>query len=299
MKRIRLSNSANELMLRCERLFQIERLLVGARSKYDAAHFSRGHAWGKGVQVYLLTGDMEKALFHAWLAYWPEIEDKPKISVIRTLHALICAQRTLDEIREKYEVVSFNGHPAVELGYKLNIDAIYYYVGFIDLVLKNRETGLYVVAEVKYTGSWLDVDAMFFNSPQAIAYSIALDKIIGTELSEYGVLYIICQDKEAKPQYIQFHVKEWEKSLRDRLKWFLTLGLDVKRIQEMRELNHFPQRVISCIRFNKICQHFGTCGLSAGDKERDDEVDPHEEAGRYQFEYNLDTVIQDHLKRGV
>jgi len=295
MKRIRLSHSSQDLLITCERLFQIERLLVGQRNIYEAAHFSRGHAFGKGVQVYLLTGDIDKAVYQAWLSYWPEIEDYPKTTLHRTLHALMCAQKSLDEIREKYEVVSFNGLPAVELGVKLNIDEIYYHVGFIDLVLKNRETGLYVILEIKYTGSWLDVDGMFMNSGQGIGYSIALDAIVGNKLSEYGVLYFICQDSDAKPQYIRFHIKEWEKTLKDRLKWFITLGLDVKRIQEMRELNHFPQRARSCIRFNRNCQHFGTCGLTAGERERDDEIDPHE--NRYQFTYNLEDVIKEHLER--
>jgi len=295
MKRIRLSNSTIELLLRCERLFQIERLLKGVRTREQAPVLSRGHGFGKGVQVYLLTQNMDKALYHAWLDYWPELEDSPKTTVRRTLHALLCAQKDLDEILEKYEVVSFNGIPAVELGIKLNIDETFYYVGFIDLVLRNKESGLYVVLEIKYTGSWLSADAMFMNSPQGLGYSIALDKIVGQRLSEYGVLYFICQDSKPKPQEIQFHTREWEKSLKDRLKWFITLGLDVKRIQEMRALNVFPQRSISCIRFNKVCQHFETCGLTAQEQERDDEIDPHET--RYSFEYNLDDVIKDHLER--
>ncbi len=297
MKRIRLSNSALDLKQACDRLFQIERLLKGERNVYEAAQFSRGHAWGKGVQVYLLTGNMDLALYQAWLAYWPDIEQHSKITLRRTLHALMCAQKDLDAILERYEVVSFNGHPAVELGYKLNINEIFYYVGFIDLVLRNKESGLYVILEIKYTGSWLDVNAMFFNSPQGVGYSIALDKIVGEQLSEYGVLYFVCQDSQPKPEQIRFHTLEWEKSLKDRLKWFITLGMDVQSIQQMRELNVFPQRYKSCIRFNKNCQHFGTCGLTVGDTERDDEIDPHEAAGKYQFEYDLDTLIQEHLER--
>lgn len=297
MNKIRLSNSSLELLVTCERLFQIERLLTGQRNVYEAPPLSRGHSFGKGVQVYLLTRDMDKALYNAWLSYWPEMEDNPKITVIRTLHALMCAQKDMDALLDKYEVVSFNGHPAVELGFKLNIDAIYYYVGFIDLVLRNKETGLYVILEIKYTGSWLDVEAMFYNSGQGTGYSIVIDTIVGAKQAEYGVLYFICQDKEKEPKAIQFHTKEWNKDLKDRLKWFITLGLDVKRIQEMRELGMFPQRSRSCIRFNRTCQHFGTCGLTIGDMEKEDEIDPHEKAGKYQFEYELETVIQDHLQR--
>lgn len=293
INRIRLSHSYQDTLHTCERLYQIERLLSGAQSIREAAPLSRGHAFGKGVQVYMLTGDMDKALYHAWLAYWPQIEQRPKVSLHRTLHALMCAQRDLDALREKYEVVDFNGQPAVELGVKLNIDEVFYWSGAIDLVLRNKETGLIVVFEIKYTHYWMDVEAMFYNSGQGLGYSIALDPIVGEEVTHYGVLYFICQDAKPKPQEIQFHVKEWEKTLKDRLKWFITLGLDVERIKRMRQLNHFPQRYQSCIRFNRICEQFGTCGLTTGEQERSQETDRYE----YAFEFNLDDVIKNHLER--
>jgi hypothetical protein len=250
-----------DVLNRCDREFQIERLLTGQRTRVDSPFFSRGHSFGKGVQIYLLTGDMDLALYHAWLDYYPDLEDPPKVTLIRTLHALLCAQQSLDELRDKYEVVSFKAKPAIELGVRFIIDETYYYVGFIDLVLRNRETGLYCILEVKYTGSWLDVDGMFMNSGQGISYSICLDQIVGQKLNDYAVLYFICQDSKPKPQEIQFHIKEYNKTLKQRLTWFVTLGMDVERIKNMSELNILPLRSKSCLRFNKLCPYFGTCQL--------------------------------------
>lgn len=294
MRQIRLSHSTLEVLDTCERLYQIEFLLEGQRAPNEAAHFSRGHSFGKGVQVYLLTGDMDKALFAAWLAYYPQLEDRPKVSLHRTLHALLCAQETLDTLREQYDVVSFQGQPAIELGARIIIDETFYYSMALDLVLQHKETKLYIVVDVKYTGSWLPVEGMFYNSGQLVGYSILLDTIVGEELAAYGVLYFVCQDKNKEPKELQFHILEWDKTPRDRLKWFITLGLDVERIKRMRELNHFPQRVRSCIRFNKLCHHHGTCGLTIGDKERDTETDRYE----YQFTFQLDDIIKEHLERG-
>lgn len=295
MRKIRLSHSAIGVLDTCERLYQIEHLLEGQRAPNESAPFSRGHSFGKGVQVYLLTGDMTKAIYAAWLAYWPELEDRPKISIHRTLHALQCAQADLDALRDNYEVVSFNGYPAIELGARINIDDVYYYSMALDVVLQHKETKLYAVMDIKYTGSWLPVEGMFYNSGQLLGYSILLDTIVGEKLADYGVLYFVCQDKNKDPKEIQFHTLEWDKTIKDRFKWFVTLGLDVERIKRMRELNHFPQRVRSCIRFNRLCQHHGTCGLSIGDTERKEETDRYE----YQFTFELNDIIKDHLERGV
>lgn len=295
LTKIRLSESSQDTLIACERNFQIDRLLERELSTREGPPLSRGHSFGKGVQVYMLTGDMNKALFHAWLSYWPVVEDPPKVTWHRTLHALLCAKRDMDALREKYEVVSFNGLPAVELGFKLVIDPTYYFVGFIDLVLKNRETGQYVILEIKYTHSWHDVEAMFYNRGQGIGYSITLDKIVGEKLGDYGVLYFVCQDKNKEPKEILFHTKEWRKDLEARLQWFLTLGLDVERIKRMRELNHFPRRGQSCIRFNRQCEHFGTCNLTIGDTEKQDEPDPHEDD--YQFTYDLKEIVAEHMER--
>lgn len=298
MKKIRLSESTMNLLNECERKFQIDRLNTGIKTRLNTPVFSRGHSWGKGVQVYMLTGNMELALYHAWLDYWPILEDDKKSQQHRVLWALQCAKPKLDELRSQYEVVIFHGYPAVELGYRLNIDATFYYVGFIDLVLRNLVTGKYIIFECKYTGWNRDgIDILYRNSGQGVGYSIVLDEIVGEEQSEYGVLYFVCQDKAQKPSEFIFHAPEYAKDLRDRLTWFVTLGMDVQRIKQMRELSVFPMRNASCLSYGRPCPHFGLCHMQSLDHEREDEEDPHEVAGRYSFTYELDAVIANHLSR--
>src|SRR5688572_26407732 len=70
-----LSHSILEDFHRCERKFHINRLLEGSYEKKTQSFHVRGSAYGVGIQVYLLTGDMDKALFATWLAYHPEVED--------------------------------------------------------------------------------------------------------------------------------------------------------------------------------------------------------------------------------
>lgn len=306
MKRIRLSESAQELLHLCERKFQLERLLIGEqqRIRINNEFFSRGHAFGKGVQVYMITQNMDLALYQAWLAYYPEIESptegvgKNKVTQIRTLHLLLCAQQAMDLLLEQYEVVSFKGKPAAELGIKIDIDETYYFVGFIDLVLRNRATGRYVVLDMKATGSWKEqIEVLYKNSGQLIGYSIGLDAIVGEELAEYDVMYFVCQDSNPLPKDIKYHILPFKKTLKDRLKWFLSLGIDVERIKLMRELNIFPQRGSACNSFNKTCPHFGLCGMTEADEEAEDVEDPYEKKGLYSFVYNMQDLIEDHMRR--
>lgn len=298
LTKIRLSHSSLDTLQDCERKFELDRLLVGGGGKRESIYFSRGHAFGKGVQVYILTGNMDLALYHAWLDYWPAIEKPPQVTLHRTLHALLCAQSKLDELRAKYEVVQFRGKPSIELGFRLNIDETYYYVGFIDLVLRNKQTGKYIILECKYTGYKRDdVSVLYKNSGQAVGYSIALDEIVGEAQSEYGVLYFICQDKDVKPKEFIFHALEYDKTLRDRFRWFITLGMDVEHIKQMRKLKVFPMRGQNCNKYGNACYHFGLCHMQSGDQERNDEPDPHEEKGSYTFTYDLNKLIASHLER--
>lgn len=289
---IRLSYSALEDLHTCERFFQINRLLAGDAVKETSQHLSFGSAFGAGAQSYLVHQNQELALYEAWLAYWPEEEDDKK-SVTSCLTALEKSFIELDSFLMTWEIVELKGQPATELSFRIDIDSAFYFVGYIDAVVRNRFTGQYAVIDFKTTGlSMLDLSPLYCHSGQALGYSIVLDQIVGAELAEYQVLYGVCQlGKQAYDS--KFQVLEFDKTLLDRLNWFLTLGLDVKRLHEMSELNVYPKRGGSCVRFMKPCRYFGSCHLHSFDSPKIQEEDTTE----YQFVYNLEDVINNHLAR--
>lgn len=288
---IRLSHSSLQTLHTCERKFQLDKLLVTEVEKEESEHFSFGHAFGAGVATYLVTQDANRAMFEAWLAYWPEIETDKK-SVARCIAALEVAFPRLDTILIDYEIAVFNGAPAVELSFKVTTDEDYYFVGHIDAVLRNRYTGQYIVFECKSTGLQLfDLSPLYQNSGQALGYSIALDRIAGKELSSYGVIYFVAQlPKDFVPK---IQVFEWGKTLSDRLNWFISLSLDIKHLVEMRELGVYPKRGESCLQYNRPCKHFSTCTLHSADRLKPIEEDTIE----YQFTYSLQELIDDHVRR--
>jgi hypothetical protein len=69
--------------------------------------------------------------------------------------------------------------------------------------------------------------------------------------------------------------------------------MDKDRIHQMLELDYFPKRGASCLKYNKPCPHLGTCGLTALDEMRKEEEDTID----YDFTYELNDIITDHIKR--
>jgi hypothetical protein len=291
LKPLRLSHSTLLLLHSCERKLQLRKLLAGDDDKEESAHLTFGTAYGVGVASYLTYQDQDRALLACWLAYYPELEYKTK-SLTKCLAALMASFAHLDSLLDDYELVSFNSKPAVELSFRLNINADYYFVGHIDAILKHRYSGIHVVFECKHTGSNLtDLDPLYKNSGQALGYSIVLDRITGQALSSYGVLYFVAQvGKDYQPK---IHTLFYDKTITDRLHWFITLGLDVKHLEEMKELNIYPMRGNSCVAFNRPCMYFGTCQLHAMDRPKEPEPDLVD----YSFTYDLGELMRDHIAR--
>lgn len=287
----RLSHSALDTFNTCERKFQIERLLSGYERE-DSEHTVFGKAFGAGVATYLVTKDRDAALLSCWMQYWP-IEESLVKDQARCLLALLNAFTRLDSLLENYEVAYFNNAPAVELGFRLLTASGYHYVGFIDVVLRNKHDGQYVIFECKTTGlALLDLSPLYKHSGQATGYSIALDRIAGEELASYEVLYFVAQlGKEYNK--VNIHVLTFQKTLLDRLHWFISLGLDIQRLLLVENCKVYPRRGSNCLQFMRPCAHFGVCHLSAHDSPRKEEADTRE----YPFEYNLEDLVQDHLLR--
>lgn len=289
----RLSHSALELLNLCERKFQLDRLLAGGPGKLDYPATVFGKAFGIGVATYLATQNQERALFETWLAYTTGIEDD-KRNLFTCINTMSASFAYLDTLLLDWEPAILKESNSAELSFRLNIDETFYFVGYIDFIMKNRYSNRYGVIEVKTTALQLnDLDPVYKNSGQAVGYSIVLDKIAGQEQSSYDVIYIIGQIGGKTGFEPDIHVKTFSKTLQDRLNWFLTVGMDVNRLHSMFELNFFPQRGNNCLKYNKPCHHFGTCGLHTLDRMKEIEVDTID----YMFVYDMNDIINNHIER--
>jgi hypothetical protein len=274
-------------------MYQLDRLLTTQEAKRDFPATILGKAWGIGIASYAVSQDFDKALYDLWLAYSPKLEDAKRTEAV-CANLLRAAVPAMDLLLQDWEVLTFEGKPAVELGFRLNIDSSYYFVGYMDFVMRNRWTGRSAVFDAKTTTlNFQDLAPAYQNSPQLIGYSIVLDQIVGASQSEYDVCYFSGKlgsgngfSPEIKPYF-------FPKTLQDRLQWFISLGMDVNHLKEMASLGIYPMRGESCIQFMRPCKHFGVCQLHSFDQPASEEPDLQE----YQFVYQLEDVIADHIKR--
>ena len=290
---IRLSHSAFDSFHTCERKFQLDRLLVNSIPKQEYATTVFGKAFGAGVAEYMISQDVDKAIFTLYTSYWPVLEDEKRTEEVCAA-LLLATIPKLDNLLQDWEVAYFNNKPSAELSFRLNIDDRFYFVGYIDLVIKNKWTGRSAIMEVKTTAlNLFDLSPLYQNSGQALGYSIVLDKIVGESQSEYDVLYLVGQIGAGNGFSPNIHTLLYPKNLQDRMNWFITLGMDVQRLHTMLENNIFPMRGSNCLQYMKGCPHLGVCNLHGLDQYKPEE----EDLIKYDFTYDLDDVIQDHIQR--
>jgi hypothetical protein len=85
----------------------------------------------------------------------------------------------------------------------------------------------------------------------------------------------------------------YTKNLMNRLDWFLSLGMDIERLERMAELNSYPMRGSACLHYNRPCKYFNTCSLHSLDFPKELEEDENE----YDFHFDLQGLIDSHIGR--
>lgn len=302
--KVRLSYSTLELMHGCERKFQKVKLLENLRARDESPAMSFGKAYGAAAQTYMILRTeghsvqvaMDSAIWEAFKSYAPWLEDEQRF-MERVIYCIERAQPFHERMLMDWEIAQFNGKWAAELSFRLDIDERYYYVGYLDLVLRNRKSGRYAVTDYKSTSiQGADLTPRYKHSDQVIGYSIILDAIAGQEQAEYDTNYWVMQMSGRSKAAIydpQFHDFCFPKTLRDRMEWFLKLYLDVSYMRNLEQLDTYPKRGSHCVTYNRPCQFFNECQFTMLDRPAlyiPDETP-------YDFVYSLDSIFADHQMR--
>lgn len=304
-KPLRLSHSTLDTIHNCERKFQLLKLkniqdahyidIDGAKKevilnldgKHNNVNLDYGSAFGIGIQTYIITNNLEQAIWEAIRSYnyAEETKNKNAIGLVAAIQAFAAQWDN-----SMWEVAYYNGKPAAELSFKIILDKETqdYYCGYIDLVLKNKLDNTVVVIEIKTTGIKIeDISPLYRNSGQALGYSILLDSIIKEEqIAAWTVLYLINQ---LKGQNIlpKIHLLPFEKTLKDRLSWLLNLKLDHEYLLKLVEIDHWPMRGKSCFAYNRPCPLYGICDLTTLDT-KEAKIKKEEE---WDFVFTLEELI--------
>jgi len=303
--KIRLSHSTRGTLHGCERKFQLERILTNPNEREDWPATVFGKAFGHAAQHYFVLRTngvspaeaLDSSMFQIFMAYTPWLEDDRRF-MARCLGLFNNSQYFLEDRLLEYRIATFNGKPATELSFRLDIDDTYYYVGYIDFVLQHIGTGRFGVVDCKTTSVWrTDLDPYYKNSDQVLGYTVALDEIVGSNLAEFDTTYWAFQLANNEKDYFVAnpHNLVYKKTLKDRLEWFVGLKLDIEHLQICTDMNIFPRRGDFCMAFNKPCAYFNECQFTSTDilrpveKFKDDIV--------YDFTFQLDDIISSHVQR--
>lgn len=266
-KPIRLSYSTNSLVESCARKFQLtkdKKLTdwdIPRATRENNQHLDFGTAIGIGTANYIVTKDLEKAIWTSLVSfnYAEETETKNALSLVTCLQALAHSWNP-----DQWEIAYYNGKPAVELSFKITLDDATqdYYCGYVDLVLIHKQSKLAVVLEVKSTGSRLnDLNPYYQNSAQGLGYSTILDSITGGS-SSWQVLYLVYQFTQNNI-IPKLHIFPYTKNIRDRLEWLIDLRFLYERVLQYYDIGYWPKRGTGCMFYNKLCEFFKLCDIEA------------------------------------
>ena len=256
--------------------------------------FQYGHTVGEAIQETLVAGvsrdQIVLDLFTKWKCDLYEENIKQKKSFFHALAALYKFWAMQDDgFFADYEVASWDGKPAAELSFKILLPGGFTYRGYVDLVLRNKITGEYVILELKTNSARFVNSFMYKNSEQAIGYSVVLDKI-EPGLTSYTVEYL---------EYLTY-LEKWEnfsfpKTYVQRAIWLRDRLWDTQIIEALvkQEGNYgiWPVHGNHCVNYNRNCEFMDICHMPT-----DSLVEPLRESDLvedvdYQFVINFEDLI--------
>jgi len=217
-----LSHSSRTTLHKCPRKYQLYRLssqeisMESLKETEQGVTFAYGTAVGVGVASVLEGKSEDQIYLDTFLAWDTDLLDetpRQKKSFWTCMYAIqkFIALRE-NGFLDEYELVTYQGKPAVELSFQILMPDGYRYRGYLDAVLQHKESGAVIVLECK-TSSGTAQSASYKNSGQALGYSVVLD-ILFPKLSSYSVLYLVYETKSY--QYVEL---PFTKSLLQRALW--------------------------------------------------------------------------------
>lgn len=305
-----LSYSILQDLYSCPRKFELSHIIkVFEKDEFEGFNgagnidFAFGHCVAAGIQEWFLSKDINKILMAMFIAWDVDLDAEKTRSKKSFSMAFLAVEKFMvmaEEELEDYELAYFsnkdgNTVPAIELTFKLNLDRFgVNYSGHIDLVLRHKYDNHIVVVELKTTSSVEPAEENYYNSSQALGYSMAVDSVaknctIPDTKYGYDIIYPVYSTASQKWVLFNFH-----KSVEDRLNFIQDVLLAIEEINRYKELQYFPKRGKSCFDFFRRCVHFDICGLSNENLTRNKENNQfsHIEEDSISFIFTMEEIME-------
>lgn len=306
----RMSYSSRLDLHACNRKYQLNKLQA-EKPEQDistSVTFAFGHAMGEGIQQYLIARScpadhlatnghstpLEYAIWKAFLGWDCDLlaeNDRQKKSFMQAVAALIHFDNLVQDgfLADEYEVAMFNGRPAAELSFRIDLGDGFSYRGYVDLVLRHKVSGQFVILELKTSSANYVNHESYKNSAQAIGYSVILDVIAGGA-SSYSVQYLVWLTKLNRYEAFDF-----PKTFRQRVQWLQHLVWDKKQISDMVAFygNEGVWQTMgeSCTDFGRPCDYMDMCTGDTGLLTTKLTQDQMVEAKEYDFEFTIEELV--------
>ena len=258
-----ISYSSRSSLTKCPRRYQLSKLGVASNEFEDTNSeitMSFGHAVGLGVQLVWQGAQIDEIIWKLFLNWEvPILIDSTRHT--KSLWYAIHAVRKLIDLREAgllsdWELYYWQGKPAVELSYLIDLGDDFNDRGFIDLVVQHRVTKKVMVIELKTSSAKSITQADFGNSTQALGYAVVLDYIM-PGLNSFEILYLIYRTESQEWLQMPMH-----KSALLKAEWIQTVILARKTLELYESMNYFPKEGSACRSMFGECKYYGICNLS-------------------------------------
>jgi hypothetical protein len=301
-----LSHSSRTTLHTCPRKYQLYRMsseqisLEKEKEVEQGVTFAYGSAVGVGIASVLEGKTETQVLMDTFLEWDVDLLDENPRQKKSFWLAAFAVQKFLamreDDFLEDYELVIYNGKPAVELAFQVLLPNGFTYRGFVDAVLRHKTTGDIMVLECK-TSSSTAQPATYKNSGQAVGYSVVLD-VMFPELSSYTVLYLVYESKSYAFKQLPF-----QKSLLQRALWLQELLIDTQVIELYESYETYPLHGESCYSFFRDCEYLSLCTLDTANLTKpltQDILDKIEQdSKRYEFTVSFEELVASQIAKGA
>lgn len=289
LQELRLSHSTHSTYQRCHRKIEFSKFL-GLRWKYDNLAGDVGKALHEGYQEWMISRDRQLAMGKMMLAYPIDLNSDPKNyrsleACFATLNAMIDAEPLQQYEIAKIECLDGEVRPAVEVPFRIDIanysldgqmkhvhrpggqafqyDLVpsipIYYVGYIDLILFDKQNQEYVVVDIKtHRNSLEDMSARYEFDEQCLPYGLVLEQMLGNINEGFRVRYLSVYIDIENPKVRMYG---FPKSAHDVQDWAQGLMLTVQNISWEYQQNWFQRTGAGdgCLAFKRPCAYAKWC----------------------------------------
>lgn len=264
---VELSNSGLNTFNSCPKKFAFRKMIVNFEGERESGVAAMvGDALHQGVQNYMIYRSKSKAIEAMALAHPIEIDNyKPneyslEASVTTLVHIIensdLPAHRLVYFERDGAQV------PAIEIAFLVEIEfptLMFHVRGFIDLIVQNAHTGLFMPVDIKTTTPQgaTNMELKYQWDWQVTSYGIPLNILLGNHGDfQTAIFGVIQSDREPKAGLLPYRRHQHDI---DAYNYYL---LDnCRRIEQYYKDDKYPRGPTSCISFGKACPFMTQCAV--------------------------------------